>query len=190
MNRMYTNLLICVLLLSAPGFAGGATAGRPKQDSSWKRYANKDFGYCVDYPAKWARDNAFDGAGMYFETGLKKFSMPIGEMDVNASPSPEGLAETVDVHLQGLRKFQRAQKMEVLDRREVILLGAPALLTKDRYFDPLDGAKWVNEMLLTRHNKLLYRLELVCRADHLDRFEAAFSRFVGTFKFDCNAKRR
>src|ERR1035441_5155347 len=112
MNSTRTKLLIFALLLAAPGFAGNGT-GRSKQDSSWKRYANKDFGYCVDYPAKWARDNAFDGAGMYFETGVKKFSMPIGEMDVNASPSPEGLAETVDVHLQGLRKFQRAQKMEV-----------------------------------------------------------------------------
>ena len=125
---------------------------------------------------------------MYFETGLRKFSMPIGEMDISASPSPDELTNIVDLHLQGLKKFERAQQVEVLERREVKFRDTAALLTKERYLDPQDKAKWVSELLLARHNKLLYRLELVCRDDQLDRFEAVFARFVNTFQFDCNVK--
>ncbi|MDQ2774877.1 MAG: hypothetical protein M3Y57_08135 [Acidobacteriota bacterium] len=185
MYRLRTGLLLSAIFLSLNAFGARNPA---KQDTSWKRYVNKDVGYCVSFPARWVREEAFDGAGMYFETGLRKFSMPIGELDIAASPAPDELSDIVDLHLQGLKKFERAQEVEVLDRREVQFLDTSALLTKDRYFDPQDRHKWVNEILLARHNKLLYRLELVCRADQLERFDAVFSRFVKTFKFECNAK--
>jgi hypothetical protein len=186
MYRLRAGLLLSTMLLSLN--ASGAR-NPARQDNSWKRYVNKDVGYCVGFPARWVREEAFDGAGMYFETGLRKFSTPIGEMDIAASPAPDQLADIADLHLQGLKKFERAQEMEVLERRQVPFLDTFAMLTKERYFDPQDSHKWVNEILLTRHNKLLYRLELVCRADQLERFDAVFSRFVRTFRFDCNAKR-
>ena len=171
-----------------------ASAPHPsKQDSSWKTYSNKDLGYCISYPARWVRGEAFDGAGMYFETGVKKFSKPLGEIDVGplSGIQPEGVSspvEYVQVHLDGLKKFERAQKLEVLEEHEINLVGSTALFTKDKYFDPQDRATWVDEIVLAKHGGRVFRLELACRADQLGRFEPVFTRFINSFQFECNRK--
>lgn len=169
-------------------YAWGAKApSTHRLDSAWKRYSNDDLGYCVSYPSRWLRGQAFDGAGMYFETGLKKYGRPAGEMDISAF---SGL-ETVDylqTHLEGLKKFERAKNLEVLDQRDMPLLGSTALFTKDSYSDPLDHTDWVDEIVLARDGQMLYRLELECRKDQIDRFEPLFVQFVQSFRFDCGSK--
>jgi hypothetical protein len=195
MNR----LVAVAVFLSLPAVPAFARSGDvPKQDAVWKKYSNKELGYCLSYPARWVRGEAFDGAGMYFETGVKKFSKPLGEIDIEAmsirpsDPDAEKTSNPVEyfqVHLEGLKKFERAQQLEVLDKRLINLWGTSALFTKDRYYDPQDRATWVDEIVLAKHGEILFRLELECRADQLNRFEPVFSRFVNTFKFDCNAGR-
>ena len=178
--------LLCATAAKAPS--------SNKLDAAWKRYGNKELGYCVNYPSRWQRGEAFDGAGMYFATGMKKFSRPLGEIDVGAvleRPSAEPVlppAEYLQIHLENLKKFERAAQLEVLEQKQMNLFGHPALFTKDRYFDPLDNRTWVDEIILARNQNRLYRLELECRADQVERFEAVFSHFVETFKFDCNFK--
>jgi hypothetical protein len=93
------------------------------------------------------------------------------------------------LHLEGLKSFQRAQRLEILEKRPMDLSGNSALFTKDRYFDPLDGATWVDEIVLVDRNQALYTLELECRSDQLARFEPVFSHFVSTFDFDCSSRR-
>src|SRR5947209_7359511 len=73
--RCLLALLACAYCISAGAFS--------KLDSSWKTYSNPKLGFCVEYPARWVRSSAFEGDGMYFETGVKKFSLPIGEIDVS-----------------------------------------------------------------------------------------------------------
>ena len=131
--------------------------------------------------------------GCTFETGVKKFSRPLGEIDIVAVPDEKiqkqvSTVEYVQDHLEGLRKFERAQRMEILDKREMKLLDQPALLLKDSYFDPQDGGTWVDKIVLSRFEGRMFRLELVCRADTLARFEPVFDHFVNSFKFDCNRK--
>ena len=58
-----------------------------KADRSWKRYRNTEYGYCVSYPSRWVRGEAFEGAGLFVETGLKKFSRPMGAIDFEALSS-------------------------------------------------------------------------------------------------------
>ena len=187
-------LLMLVLWLSF-SLSGGSlkTPSTRKLDSSWKRYGNKQLGYCVNFPSRWTRGEAFDGAGMYFATGVKKFSRPQGEIDVGAVPKPD-VSESnllpvdyLQTHFENLKRFERAMRLQILDQRDTTLLGEPALFTKDRYFDPLENVIWLDEIVLAKHNDRLFRLELVCRADQIARFEPVFSHFVATFKFDCNA---
>jgi hypothetical protein len=189
------SLLTLGILVSA--LLCGTAAKAPhnnKLDTAWKRYDNKEVGYCVNYPSRWQRGEAFDGAGMYFATGMKKFSRPLGEIDVAAvvqRPAAEPVlpaAEYLQIHLENLKKFERAAQLEVLEQKQINLFGQAALFTKDRYFDPLDNRTWVDEIILARNEDRLYRLELECRADQVERFEAVFSHFVETFKFDCNFK--
>lgn len=169
------------------------SGGTPRQDSSWKRYYNPQWGFCVSYPARWRKGDAFDGSGLFVETGIKKFSSPIGEMDVAALPgradsvlqSQVSFVNDVQVHLEGLKKFERAEHMEVLEQRSMNLTGNAALFTKERYYDPLERAKWVDEIIFTQRDNVLFRLELECRGDQLIRFEPVFTRLVSTFTFDC-----
>jgi hypothetical protein len=89
------------------------------------------------------------------------------------------------MHLAGVKKFQRAQQVQILEKRPVSLLGANALLAKDRYYDPQDRSDWVDEILFVRHNGVLYRVALECRPDQLERFESVFTHLVETFHFNC-----
>ncbi len=180
--------LIAFIGLLAVLCASGAKAPSTNRlDSAWKRYTNDDLGYCVSYPSRWLRGDAFDGAGMYFETGLKKFGRPEGEIDIGAFSDLKEV-DYLQAHLEGLRKFERAEHLQVLDQREMPLFGEKALFTKDSYSDPLDDTEWIDEIVLVREGNMLYRLELECKKDQTVRFEPVFSHFVQSFRFDCNSK--
>jgi hypothetical protein len=173
--------------------AGG---GIPKQDRAWKRYYNPSFGYCVSYPSRWLRGDAFDGAGLFVKTGTSKFSRPLGSIDFGVLDSPPAdarlapinLVEDLRIHLAGLRKFERAERMEILEQRELTFLGHSALFTKNRYYDPQERENWAEEVLFINRNGTLFRLELQCHLDQLSRFEPIFSHLMQTFQFDCTAK--
>ncbi len=165
-----------------------------KQDRGWKPYINPHWGYCVSYPSRWRKGDAFDGAGIFVETGARKSSKPLGAMDVGALPETDGsvrlsppitLLSDFEAHLDGLKKFERAESVVILDNRQMQILGSAALFIKDSYYDPLNRANWAEEIIFTRHKGTLYRLELDCRVDQLPRFEPLFNLFVSTFRFDC-----
>lgn len=185
------------LLLSCFAFSSLLIAGGvPKQDRAWKTYHNPRYGYCVSYPSRWVKGEAFDGAGLFVKTGERKYSRTLGSMDfgvidtlpTNARLAPINLADDLRLHLAGLEKFERAERMEILEQRELVFLGYPALFTKNRYYDPQERAHWAEEILFINRNGTLYRLELACRLDRLSRFEPVFSQLMKTFQFDCMAK--
>jgi hypothetical protein len=189
-------LLSCLAVLSLWPIAAGAEAGF-KPETSWKRYRNKEWGYCVSYPSRWFKGEAFEGSGIFVETGVNKHSRPVGEIDIGAvrntakdldSPTPISLIENFQVHVEDLKKFERAQQFEILEKRQIELFGNSALFTKDRYFDPLDSATWVDEIVLVDRSETLYTLELECRSDQLARFEPVFAHFVSTFQVDCRGR--
>lgn len=163
-------------------------ASTPKLDRSWKRYYNDRWGYCVSYPSRWMTGDAFDGGGFFVETGVKKRSRPLGEIDIAALSERFTPVDALQAHLDGLKKFERAEQMQILEKREMQILGQAALFTKDRYFDPQDGTSWIDEIVFANRNQTLYRLELECRADQLIRFEPVFTYVVSTFHFDCSSK--
>lgn len=186
----------CLTLFSFSGLV--AEAGSTNRlDHAWKNYKNAQQGYCVSYPSQWAKGSGFDGAGLVVETGAKKFARPSGEIDIAAastksdSEAPAAasvtLVDDLKMHLAGLAKFERAERMEVLDQHSLTLAGQPGLFTKDRYYDPLERTTWIEELVFARQGDVVYRLELECRADELERFEPVFTRFISTFQFDCAA---
>jgi hypothetical protein len=166
----------------------------PKQDRSWKQYRNQQLGYCVSYPNRWLKGEAFEGAGFYVATGLKKYSRPLGEIDVGVLPplptdAPHttdiSLTENLQAHLDGLKTFERARNMEVLEKRSMQFLGSPALFMKDRYYDPQDRHMWIDEVVFVQRENRLFRFELECSADQLERFEPVFTRLLSSFQFEC-----
>lgn len=184
MYRCLIPILGCVALFSVSGAKAPSTR---RLDSAWKRYVNQHLGYCVSYPSRWSRGEAFDGAGMHFEVGVKKLARPSGEMDISGFSNLKPV-EYLQTHLEGLKKFERAEHLEVLEQREIPFLGQVALFTKDSYFDPQNRTDWIDEIVLVRYEKMLYRLELECRADQIARFEPIFEQFVQSFRFGCDSR--
>src|SRR3954468_3583764 len=149
------NALLCSFAFSSLLPIVVNAGGIPKQDRSWKRYYNPSFGYCVSYPSRWLRGEAFDGAGLFVKTGASRFSRPMGAMDfavldsppVGARLAPISLIEDLRVHLAGLKKFERAERMEILEQRELKFLGHFPLFTQNPYYDPQEPANWAEEIL-------------------------------------------
>lgn len=189
------NLLLGTLLLvsSVTGLAGSREK-TSRDDRSWKRYANRQVGYCVSYPRRWRKGDAFDGAGFYAFTGTTRYSLPAGAVDVTAfsddiaALKPVSLSGDMQAHLDGLRKYVKAEETKVLEERTLSVGGSDALFLKARYFDPRERSFWVEEVILTRRNRLLYRMELQARADQIRRFEPVFARFARSFQFECDAR--
>lgn len=162
-------------------------------DRSWKRYRNTEYGYCVSIPSRWVKGVAFEGAGLYVKTGMQRFSRPVGAIDFEALESTpkdarvlaSSLADSLQDHLTGLRKFERAERMEILEKRETSVQGNAALFAKDRYYDPQERATWMEEVLFVNRNETVYRFELDCKADQIERFAPVFEHLVGTVQFDC-----
>ena len=190
-----SNCLLAGFAISSllAGFASGGSAA--KQDAVWKRYYNAEAKYCVSYPARWYKADAFDGSGLYVMAGAKKHSRATGEIDLGIIDSPAitsqahttsiQLTDDFESHLAVLKKFERADRVEVLDQHATQVAGSPALFTKDRYYDPQDRSTWLEEVLFFQRDRELYRLELECKADQIARFEPVFSQFVSSLEFDC-----
>ncbi len=193
-----SKVVLCIGVFSPWTLSSGGVEKIPKQDRAWKQYQNKRWGYCVSYPARWIKGDAYDGAGLFVKTGLTKFSAsPSGEIDVSVQelPSPLkrdvalDLADSVQFHLKGIVKFQRAQGMEVMETRQMTLADSPALFTKDKYVDPLERVSWMEEVIFVSQGDQLYRLELVCLAKDAGRFQRVFQQVVNSFSFHCASTR-
>jgi len=100
-------------------------------------------------------------------------------------PATLTLDDDLDVQLAGLKKFARAEQVEILEKRTVSLAANPSLFVKIRYLDPRDRRFWIDEVIFARREGLSYRLELEARADQLQRFETNFTQFVNSFQMDC-----
>lgn len=193
-----SSLVVCFglcSLIAVLAYAGST----PKQDLVWKRYFNAETGYCVSYPTRWYKADAFEGSGLYVMTGAKKHSRATGEIDIAlfrepATPEAHAVAislkEHFDSHVDGLKKFERAERMEVLEQHPIEVAGLTGLLTKDRYYDPQDRSTWMEEVVFIERNSDLYRIEMECKADQANRFEPVFSHLVSTLQFDCGGSNR
>lgn len=188
--------LLCAFAFSSLTMAFSGPESHFKQDRAWKVYRHPSLGYCVSYPSRWHKSDAFDGAGLLVSTGATKFSRPSGAIDfavLSDPPSADArsrrvsLREDLQDHLDVLVRFERAERMEFLEKRELSFLGSAALFTKNRYYDPQDRKSWVEEILFINREETLYRIEMQCRADQLTRFEPIFSYLLTTFRFDCGS---
>src|SRR4051812_16368901 len=112
-----------LILLAAADFSRAGSV--PRQDRAWKVYLNRANGFCISYPSRWAKSETYDGSGLAVTSGMKKRSpIPVGSMDVSAltSSGPQvhsvslGLDDDFDLQLAGLRKFARAEQVEILER--------------------------------------------------------------------------
>src|SRR3954463_13103403 len=133
-----------------------------RQDRAWRGYLNKATGFCISYPSRWYRSETYDGSGLAVTTGLKRHSpIPVGSMDVSALaftgtqvlPATLTLDDDLDVQLAGLKKFARAEQVEILEKRTVSLAANPSLFVKIRYLDPRDRRFWIDEVIFARRER-------------------------------------
>src|ERR1700752_4990683 len=90
MSGVHRSCRIALFALSwliAPAYAGS----QHSLASAWKQYYNPNARYCVSYPARWYKADAFDGSGLYVMTGTKKHSRATGEIDIAFFANPAGI---------------------------------------------------------------------------------------------------
>src|SRR3954451_1746064 len=140
--------LVSVMLATIKSSPAGSVL---RQDRAWKVYLNHATGFCISYPSRWMRSETYDGSGLAVTTGIKRRSpIPIGSMDVSALAFPNTQVHSVslaldndfDLQLAGLKKFVRAQQLEILEKRTLSLGTSPSLFVKLRYLDPRDRRLW------------------------------------------------
>jgi hypothetical protein len=205
----FTVLALFGLIAGSSGFGASGDMGIPMQDvgrphgervdRTWKRYRNADLGYCVSYPSRWLKGDAFEGTGLVVKTGVGRSAKPVGEIDIGplnppgpedarlepARFKPDTLDQDLKEHLAGLEKFVRAEKLEILDKQHLKVQGFDALYVKDQYYDPLERSNWMEEVVFVERKGELYRIELQCPPNQINRFEPVFVYLVNTFEFDC-----
>lgn len=142
----------------------------------------------MEYPKHWIRSDAAGETGIAFSTGEKRYSMPVGEIDVTVLTTPDDSSQLLQAHMEGVKKFVRAEEMQILDSENITVDGTPATLMKDRYRDRLEKQDWTEEIIYARHDDKLYRLEVVSRSDEAARFQLMFGRMVRSFSFECHGK--
>jgi len=200
--------IACSLLSAAPPAAGTVTgpethASVNRLDKAWKRYRNPNLGYCVNYPSRWTKDGAFDGTGLVVETGKQKFSKPMGEIDMGLLSLPTSedarlkaaslsnseaddlLLDEMKDHIAGLEKLMRVERVETVDQHSMRMQGNSALFVKNKYYDPLERSNWTEEIVFVKRQDGLFRLELQCQTDQVNRFEPVFANVVNTLQFEC-----
>jgi hypothetical protein len=135
---------------------------------------------------------------LYVISGVKKHSRATGEIDIGlfrdaGNPPPHSahisLVDDFQSHVDGLKKFERAERVEVLEQRAMEVAGNSGLFAKDRYYDPQDRSTWLEEVVFVQRHDEIYRVELECKADQAERFERVFTQVVNTLQFDCAGAR-
>ena len=205
---VFGTMLLCAIAVS-PVLGASGDVGDPFQsvakpngdrmDRSWKRYRNSNLGYCVSYPSRWSRGSAFEGSGLFVQTGTTHSAKPSGEIDfgpiisqtsdvaedARTKPLESTLTEDLQEHLAGLKKFARAERLEILDQHTMDVQGTKALFVKNQYYDPLERTNWMEEVVFLKHKGELYRVELQCPPSQIKRFEPVFAYLVNTIDLDC-----
>ena len=69
------------------------------------------------------------------------------------------------------RSLCERRRLETLAQQRLKVQGFTALYAKNRYYDPLERSTWVEEVVFVERKGELYRLELQCSPDQIDRFE-------------------
>ncbi len=187
----FSRLLFLVCSVLALSTAVGAQ-NQPRQDRAWKHYVDKQAGYCISYPSRWIRGDRSEN-GLYFTTGVTRYSTPIALLDVSTTADDTSLSSAVPVslttdyqsHVEGLEKFIRVNGVQTLDQRKLTVGGQPALFTRAQYADPKEKSNWMEAIVLLHREHMLYRLELQSQARSWSRFEPVFQHFVDSFQTDC-----
>jgi hypothetical protein len=191
--------VICFAVLSLLGVpVESASTPANRLDLAWAQYYNPDGRYCVSYPQRWYKSDAFDGSGLYVMSGPKKHTRATGEIDVVLFHEPGSndlhtatisLKDSFNSHVEGLQKFERAERIKVLEQHPMTVAGVAGLFTKDKYYEPQDRSYWMEEIIFLGRGTDVYRLEMECKAEQVARFEPVFSHLVQSFQFNCGQSR-
>jgi hypothetical protein len=79
----------------------------------------------------------------------------------------------------------RVERVETVDQHNMQMQGNPALFVKNKYYDPLERSNWTEEIVFVKRQDGLFRLELQCQTDQVNRFEPVFANVVNTLQFQC-----
>lgn len=178
-----------ILVLLAIGITGGAHAQAPKaaHPASWKRYCQRDRGFCFKYPPSWKlMGEIYDGNGVVVAPPQKD-AEPLWNVVTVAMVAPPKDADQA-LGLDGIVKEASAgmrdagQNFQTLERSSRTVDGKPAQLLKAQYRQKDSGREWIEELVFIEGpDNEIYSVALKSTPQDIARLQPVFTEILRTW---------
>jgi len=177
-----------------PAFASISADDRSQK---LKRYYNKNFDFCVEFPPNWTYQESFTRNGATFAPSDRRaFSLP-PQISVGAhidQPSenedrPQTLDENVQSGIDSLRRYGLAEDLQITRQEDLVIQGLPARMVALQYRDPKSNKQWFSkDMNVIDQRHIVYFVELKCHLQDAGSLEPIFDSLVHSFRLQCRGK--
>lgn len=187
----HVSMLVCAIALSCIG----ASDANGRSPTTWTRFANAQWGFCVEYPSTWKAEALADGSGVNLypfpteepsdATSIEISGLPNQPRDMDNplivyddSP-PLTLQENFKRFVRSLREYDHASDIHVRRKREATFQGNPALDTTVQYIAPPDQAHWVQKTLwVNKDEAIIFTASLVGRPEQVRELDPIYNEVV------------
>lgn len=186
--------IVCPILAFAIVLRATAiSAGGTKQSAQWSHCRNARWGFCVDYPASWKASEAKDGSGIklypranekassatYISIGGLPDQPDVGNANIVLDDSPPlDLEGNFMRALDGLREYDHATDIRVLEKRKLAFQGYGALSTKYEYRRGADATLWQSDTIWINKEYIIFTATLFGRPEELRNLEPVYQDIV------------
>ncbi|MGH9689468.1 MAG: hypothetical protein ACRD5K_20580, partial [Candidatus Acidiferrales bacterium] len=193
------------ILACAIAFGAGVSAGNNHHREKWTRYVNARWGFCVDYPKDWKAEFGTDGSGIelhpypaqdpskatYISIGGLPDQPDVDNANIVLDDSPPlDLEGNLTRTLEGLREYNHASGIRVLQKRQLGFHGYNALSTKIGYRTPPNDTEWIDETLWINKEYIIFTATLLGQPEQVRRLEPVYRDIIThRFQLVCPARR-
>jgi hypothetical protein len=178
-----------ILVLLAIGITGGVHAQAPKaaHPAPWKRYCQRDGGFCFKYPPSWKlMGEIYNGNGVVVAPPQKDEEPLWNVVTVAMVAPPKDAGEALG--LDGIVKEASAgmrdagQNFQTLERSSRTVDGKPAQLLKAQYRQKDTGREWIEELVFIEGpDNEIYSVALKSLPQDVVRLGPVFNEIVRTW---------
>ncbi|HWZ55756.1 MAG TPA: hypothetical protein VNZ63_06770 [Verrucomicrobiae bacterium] len=193
--RRFLQSMVCFLCISA--MCASISADDKSKDQ--KSYANKNFDFCIHFPANWTSSESYSRNGATLApSNAKAFSLPprisVGarvDQPSQTGNGPQTLDENIQSSIDSLREYGSALDIQVLKKDAITIQRLPARAITLKYRDSHSEDEWfVKDVNLIDHQNTVYFAELKCHPKDAIALESIFDALVQSLRLQCRSRTR
>jgi hypothetical protein len=187
--------MVCCLCISV--VCASISADDKSQEQ--KSYSNKNFDFCIHFPANWSSSESYTRNGATLAPNdATAFSLSpritVGahmDQPSQTGNGPQTLDENIQSSVDSLREYGSALDIQILKKDAITLQHLPAGSITLKYRDSHSGDEWfVKDVNLIDHKNIVYFAELKCHPKDAVALESIFDALVQSLRLQCKRKTR